>query len=114
MGISISSSSGSALFESGPGIPVPSSPGIASCTPPSASPGPPKVGESAENYPRVVVVLDPNRRVIECSAGIQWVLQNRRGNRWDGMSFCRTKEALLHLTGSNHPALTSLPDQFPE
>jgi hypothetical protein len=30
------------------------------------------------------------------------------------MSFCRTKEALLRLTGGNHPALTSLPDQFPE
>jgi hypothetical protein len=89
-------------------------PEISSCAPLRASPAPPKVGESAENYPHVVVVLDPRTRVIECDAGIQWIIQNRRGHRWYGVSFCRTKEALLRLTGSNHPALTSLPDRFPE
>ena len=112
--IASSSSSGTELFESGQGIPAPCSPAIASCAPPTASPEPLKVGESAENYDRVVAVLDADTRIIECGAGIQWVIQNRRGHRWYGVSFCRTKEALLRLAGSNHPVLLSLPDRFPE
>ena len=96
------------------GLPVPASAEIASGTPPGAPAGYLKANEGAENYPRVVVVLDANRRVIECHAGIQWVIQNRRGYRWYGVCFCRTKEALLRLAGSNHPVLLSLPDRFPE
>ena len=112
--ISASSSSSAAVVESGPATPAPTRPEIASGAPPSASAAPPKAGESAENYRHVVIVLDPRTRVIECTAGIQWIIQNRRGDRWYGQSFCRTKEALLRLTGSSHPALTSLPDRFPE
>src|SRR4051812_5343382 len=113
--MSISSSSAE-LFESGPATPVPSSPEIVSHRPPPRSPAPPNVGESMQNYPRVVVVLDANTRIIECAAGLQWILQvrKRKGRYpWEGVSFFRTKAALLHA-GRNHPALTSLPDRFPE
>ena len=116
MGITISSSSGTEIFEGGAAIPVPSSAENLSHRPPSASPAPPRSGESAENYPRVVVVLDANTRIIECAAGIQWILQvrKRKGRYpWEGVSFFRTKTALLHA-GRNHPALQALPDRFPE
>ena len=60
--------------------------------------------ETAEGYPAVVAVLDAKMRVIECAAGIQWIVQRRRGDQWHGESFCRTREALLRITGSHHPA----------
>jgi hypothetical protein len=72
--------------------------------------------ESAEAYPRVVVVLDAKTRVIECAAGIQWIVQRRVNSSpqpWRGRSFCRTKAALLRIAG-HHPALEALPDWFPE
>jgi hypothetical protein len=72
--------------------------------------------ESAEDYPRIVAVLDPKTRVIECAAGIQWIVQVRKRVTeypWEGVSFCRTRGALVRLVGS-HPALLALPDRFPE
>ena len=60
-------------------------------------------------------------RVIECRAGIQWIVQRRVSSGrypWDAVSFCRTKEALLRCvaeyTKENHPALAALPDRFQE
>jgi hypothetical protein len=73
-----------------------------------------KVSEAADDYPHIVAMLDNGRRVIECAAGIQWIIQQRlRETRypWEGQSFCRTKEALIHLAGS-HPTLMALPDHF--
>jgi hypothetical protein len=75
---------------------------------------PPRVGEEAESYPGVVVVFEPGRRIIECSAQIQWILQVRQGPRWVSRSFCRTREAVLRLTASDHPALLAMPARFPE
>lgn len=76
-----------------------------------------RIGESANNYPHVVCYINGDRRVIECAAGIQWVIQFRHrktGNyQWEGESFCRTKEALLRLAGP-HEKLLALPDRFPE
>jgi hypothetical protein len=72
--------------------------------------------ETSDQYPRVVAVLDPKRRVIECAAGLQWIIQVRKRNGahpWESVSFCRTKEALLRLTG-NPAVLQSLPDWLPE
>jgi hypothetical protein len=72
--------------------------------------------ETSDQYPRVVAALDPKRRVIECAAGLQWIIQVRKRNGahpWESVSFCRTKEALLRLTG-NPAVLQSLPDWFPE
>jgi hypothetical protein len=94
-------------------IPTPISAEIVSRRAPRAAPAP-RIGEGAEAYPHVVVVLDAKRRVVECAAGLQWIVQVRRGRRWEGVSFCWTKEALLRITGSDHPALLALPDRFPE
>jgi hypothetical protein len=72
--------------------------------------------ETSDQYPQVVAVLDPTHRVIECPAGLQWIIQVRKRNGphpWASVSFCRTKEALLRLTG-NPVGLQSLPDRFPE
>jgi hypothetical protein len=59
--------------------------------------GPPtgrRVPESAATYP-AIAVLDAKTRVIECAAGIQWIVQRQGGQQWHGRHFCRTKEALL-------------------
>jgi hypothetical protein len=96
---------------------VPTAVEIAPYRAPRQDAAPPKIGETMENYPRVVAVLGSKTRVIECAAGVQWIIQRRvhKGRHpWEGTSFCRTKEALLRLTGSDHPALASLPDRFPE
>jgi hypothetical protein len=72
--------------------------------------------ESSDTYPHVVAVLDAKHRVIECAARIQWIIQVRnRETRhpWAGVSFCRTREALLRLAGP-HPALLALPERYQE
>jgi hypothetical protein len=76
--------------------------------------------EYADDYPRIVVVLDAKTRVIECADGIQWIVQRRSESKypWAGRSFCRTKEALLRCVGywadGSPAALKSLPDRFEE
>ena len=85
--------------------------------------------ESSDDYPDVVAVLNDRWRVIACAAGIQWILQCRRSAetcstaRWQGRSFCRTREALIRLcqpqnVGPIDPAaaaiLAELPDRFLE
>jgi hypothetical protein len=59
--------------------------------------------EEADDYHAVVARLNESWRVIVCAAGIQWILQRRRGERrgtarWEGRSFCRTSEALNRLS----------------
>jgi hypothetical protein len=56
--------------------------------------------EEDEAYPNIVAVLNARWRVIVCRTGIQWILQRRAGTRhgrprWDGNSYCQTREALL-------------------
>jgi hypothetical protein len=77
---------------------------------------PMRLVETSDAYPHVVVDFGDGWRVIECAAGLQWILQRRRGGErpWNGRSFCRTKEALLRCAGHCHPALDALPDRFPE
>ena len=65
--------------------------------------GPNSRAEEADHYDSVVARLNRNWRVIVCSARIQWVLQRRRGQRrgrarWEGRSYCRTKEAITRLS----------------
>jgi hypothetical protein len=78
--------------------------------------------ETADDYPRVVAVLDSETRVI--AADIQWIVQRRRKGRavWDNRYFCRTKEGLLLYAGRTKPdvappppppELLALPDRFP-
>jgi hypothetical protein len=60
--------------------------------------------EADDHYYRVVARLNPRWRVIECSDGVQWILQRlgsperARRNDWRGRSYCRTKEALIRCT----------------
>ena len=78
--------------------------------------------EGADDYLAIVARIDAETRVIECAAHIQWVVQrsvNRaRGREWRGVSFCRTKQALLRCVREwvpgEHPVLEGLPDWFPE
>jgi hypothetical protein len=98
-----------AAFETAPATGQPSGAGIAYSHAPCKQLAP----ETSDQYPRVVAVFDAKRRVIECPAGLQWIIQEHKGGRWRSVSFCRTKEALLRLTG-NPAVLQSLPDWFPE
>jgi hypothetical protein len=87
--------------------PAPETPAIT-----SASPSRPRLGETADAYPGVVAVLAGDRRVITCRAGIQWILQVRKGGQWRSRSFCQTKAALIRCCGGSHPLLEALPDDI--
>jgi hypothetical protein len=79
------------------------------------------ISESADNYQNVVLFLNDRWRVIECSAGIQWIVQYRASaetysrSHWTGRSFCRTREALIRscisLSGTAH-GLEMLPERI--
>jgi hypothetical protein len=78
--------------------------------------------ESYDEYFRVITRLDEKTRVVECKDRIQWIVQRLKvssgGQRvWAGVSFCRSKEALLRCVREwvpgEHRALAALPDWFP-
>jgi hypothetical protein len=68
---------------------------------PAARPVPASRGpEEADSYPAVVARLNERWRVIECRDGMQWILQQRKGQRegqavWRGRRFHRDREALV-------------------
>ena len=79
--------------------------------------------EEADGYDGIFVKLNNNWRVIVCAAGIQWILQRRRGERrgtarWEGRSFCRTSEALNRLSrkhaGAIDPTATAILSALPD
>jgi hypothetical protein len=77
--------------------------------------------EGVDGYPGLVAQIDAQTRVIECAARIQWIVQRSvvraRGREWRGVSFCRTKQALLRCVRKwvpgEHLSLEALPDWFP-
>jgi len=80
--------------------------------------------ESANDYHRVVAILNDRWRVIECHDGIQWILQRRnaperaRGDDWRSRSYCRTSEALNRAcrasVGEIDPAAAAVLASLPE
>jgi len=80
--------------------------------------------ESSDDYSRVVVMLDPRWRVIECRDGIQWIIQRREKSRgeghWRGVRYCTTRKALKRdagalvspLSPSAVAVLNALPDRI--
>jgi len=79
----------------------------AGAVPPAEAPPPPPArlqagsspNEGDDDYRGVVAVLNDRWRVIACTAGIQWILQMRRGRLWRGRSYCRSKAVLLSRVG---------------
>ena len=81
---------------------------------------PSRWAECRDTYPALVYLTD-RVRVIECRDRLQWIVQRRRSvcpDSWRGVSFCRTREALLRCAGRGEPAamarLRALPERFPE
>jgi hypothetical protein len=79
--------------------------------------------ESDNNYHGVIAVLNDRWRVIVCRDGIQWTLQQRKGERrgtarFDARSYCRTREALIRLSrthaGKICPAAMTILEALPE
>jgi hypothetical protein len=83
-----------------------------------------RAAESSAEYP-TVVLLNERWRVIACPLGLQWILQRRAGKRhgtarWDGRSYCRTRDALIRVCraslgriGSDaQAALDALPERI--
>lgn len=79
-----------------------------------------RLREEADDYPNVVVKLNPRWRVIRCRDGIQWILQSKghsENSRWRGIQYCRSKRALLQrvrqscqeVTGEAQAILDTLP-----
>ena len=80
---------------------------------------PSRRAECRDTYPALVYLTD-RVRVIECRDRLQWIVQRRRSvcpDSWRGVSFCRTREALLRCAGRGEPAamarLRALPERFP-
>jgi hypothetical protein len=71
-------------------------------------------GEYADDYPRVVVMLDARTRVVECAGDVQWSIQKRGKVAWRGVYYFRSKAGLLFYAKSSAPELMALPDWFPE
>jgi hypothetical protein len=83
-------------------------------------PGPPNHREKNESYP-VVASLNDKTRVIRCKDNIQWIVQRKSGEHWQGRSFCRTRSALIreakHRLGPDLPQaalqiLQALPEYY--
>lgn len=91
-------------------------------TPKKGSEMKPDRRECSEFYAKVVVTCGAYR-VIECSDGIQWILQRRTGAKtrletaWRSLGFHTTRDSLERLwrskTGVAHDAIRNLPDRFP-
>jgi hypothetical protein len=56
--------------------------------------------EANDDYSAIVAMLDTDNRVIRCVDDVQWIVQKREGRIWNGVYFCRTKEALLRYAAS--------------
>jgi hypothetical protein len=69
--------------------------------------------ERDDDYPTGARLSD-TVRVIDCKDGVQWILQRRRGDQWQGVSFCRTRAALIReakrVLGHAPEALRALPE----
>lgn len=80
--------------------------------------------ESADDYHRIVAVLNDRWRVIECRDGIQWILQRRNRAKtvssgdWRGRSYHRSREALICCAmvycGDTDPAAVAVLASLPE
>jgi hypothetical protein len=69
--------------------------------------------ETDDAYP-VLFQLDPKTRVINCKDNIQWILQRRRGAKWQGVASCRTRDALIREArrlGAVSEPLNALPER---
>ncbi|PLX37071.1 MAG: hypothetical protein C0606_11180 [Hyphomicrobiales bacterium] len=74
--------------------------------------------ECDSNYRGVAINIDPNWRVIACRDGIQWILQQKRGEkrgqpRFEARGYFRTRKALIRLCRNliptiSHDALAAL------
>ena len=64
--------------------------------------------EANDDYSAIVAMLDADNRVIRCVDDVQWIVQKREGRIWNGVYFCRTKEALLRYAVSAE--LLALPE----
>ena len=64
--------------------------------------------ERDENYRAVIASLDEKRRVISCKDGLQWIIQRKRGDQWQGYSFHRCRDVLIERSGAKGDALAAL------
>jgi len=78
--------------------------------------------ESHDDYSHTLCVSG-EFRVIICKDNLQWIIQRRdnpqktlAGARWRGLSYCRSRKALVRLwrakTGQTGGALEALPENF--
>jgi hypothetical protein len=63
------------------------------------------------------IYLSDAVRVIDCSNGLQWIVQRKSGGAWRGLSYCVTKKALLRyahwaLVPEIEQRLTQSPSAF--
>jgi hypothetical protein len=71
--------------------------------------------ENDDAYSPVVARLEDRVRVIECKDDMQWILQVLRGEQWQGIAYCRTRDALIRASkarGYIYEPLNALPEHY--
>jgi hypothetical protein len=53
--------------------------------------------EENDGYVGEVVRITDRVRVINCKDDIQWIVQRRKGEQWQSVSFCRTRDGLIRF-----------------
>jgi hypothetical protein len=65
------------------------------------------IRERDDRYP-VVARINDDTRVIECRAGIQWILQRRAGVGWHDIGYHLDRDVLIERSGATGSALATL------
>jgi len=70
--------------------------------------------EGDDDYGRVVARLGTTYRVIACRDDLQWIVQERMGNRWRSLHYCTSREGVLRRVKGlpGWESLSTLPDRF--
>ena len=78
--------------------------------------------ERDDNYPGVIVQLDPRWRIIECRDAIQWIIQKRSAEPlnpgyWLGASYLTDRNKLIELSTTlgllSEPSLRAVLEALP-
>lgn len=66
--------------------------------------------ETADNYSGVIAYIGSDRRVVNCTDNLQWIVQRHAGGRWRARSYVRTRSVLLRILEWKDGVRTPLPD----
>jgi hypothetical protein len=71
--------------------------------------------EMDDDYDSVETLLGLKWRVIRCCDDIQWIVQEKSGDRWRSRKYCTSRDGVLRWTKDlpGLEALANLPERYP-